>query len=61
MADARKNRPEHISVNPLTVACPRCKAAPGTPCDVLDDFDLIHLERINKAAAMEAAKKTRPN
>ncbi len=58
---ARKNRPKHISISPLSVACPKCKAAPGTPCDVLNEFDLIHLERINEAAAMEAANKPRPN
>ena len=54
--------PERIAVNPITLICPRCKAERGTACDMLDDeFELIHLERLEAAAAMDiAAKKARP-
>jgi len=47
--------PEYIPVSPITLACPKCKAAAGTPCDVLDEFELIHMERIREAAAIDAA------
>jgi len=61
MADVRKNPPDYITISPMTVACPKCKAAAGTPCDVLNEFELIHLERIYEADAMGAANKSPPN
>jgi hypothetical protein len=57
MAHMPKNIPEYIAVSPMTLACPKCKAAPGIPCDVVNEFELIHLERIQAAAATDKAKK----
>lgn len=57
MAHVPRKLPEHITVSPMTLACPKCKAVPGTPCDIVNDFELIHLERIQQAAAMDAANK----
>jgi hypothetical protein len=56
-----KRIPDYIAVSPITLTCPRCKAKPGTACDMLDDdLDLIHLERIEAAVVMDvAAKKVR--
>jgi hypothetical protein len=53
--------PEHVTISPMTVACPRCKAGPGKVCEVLLDRDLeiIHVERIMAAAAMDVAAKDR--
>jgi len=46
--------PDKIAVDPLTLPCPRCGAQPGIACDLVDDeFELIHLERIEAAAAVK--------
>jgi hypothetical protein len=43
--------PDKNAVDPLTLRCSRCGAEPGIACDMLDDeFELIHLERIEAAA-----------
>jgi hypothetical protein len=53
--------PEYIEVSPLTLACSRCGAKPGMACGKIDDvFDLIHVERIAAAAALDVkARKLR--
>jgi hypothetical protein len=54
----RKKIPDYIAVSPITLTCPRCKAKPGTACDMLDDdLDLIHLERVEAAVVMDVASK----
>lgn len=60
LATKLPSRPEYIDVSPMTLTCPRCKAKPGKACLKLkDDIELIHLERIEAAAAMDRAAKTR--
>ncbi len=51
--------PEYINVSPVTLICPRCNAEPGEACDVLlnDGLELVHIERIKWAAAMDVAAK----
>ena len=48
----------YIAVSPITLDCPKCKAVPGTPCDVLNDFELyIWIESERLAAIDTAANK----
>jgi hypothetical protein len=53
--------PDYIPISPMTLTCPRCKAAPGVACQKLrDEVELIHIERIEAAAEKDlAAKKAR--
>jgi hypothetical protein len=52
--------PDKNTVDPLTLRCPRCGAEPGIACDMLDDeFELIHLERIEAAAAVKPPRKAK--
>jgi hypothetical protein len=66
MLDLLEKLPPYIAISPVTLACPRCGAAPGRVCEILDGriFDgkveVVHVERIKAAAAMDsAAKKAR--
>jgi hypothetical protein len=54
------SQPEYFDVSPKTLTCPRCKAEPGEACVKLKNMiELIHLERIEAAAAIERAAKRR--
>jgi len=44
--------PEDLPISPITLACPRCGAKPGQACQGIDGLEMIHLERIEAAAAM---------
>jgi hypothetical protein len=56
---ALKMRPEHIAIGPVSLTCPRCGAEAGQVCDLLDgEVEIVHVERIKAAAAMDAAKKS---
>jgi hypothetical protein len=52
---------EFLPISPITLNCPCCKAKSGVACDTpKGEVEVIHLERIEAAAAMDAAaKKTR--
>jgi hypothetical protein len=53
---------EHIAVSPMSLRCPRCNAEPEEVCEILigDGLEVVHVERIQWAAAMDAiAKKTK--
>jgi hypothetical protein len=58
-----KVQPEHtkyIAVCPMTLNCPRCAATPGQICEILNgELELVHIERIEAAAAMDVAARTR--
>jgi hypothetical protein len=52
---------KYIAVSPMTLNCPRCGAKPGQVCGTLDgEAELIHVERIEAAAAMDVAARA-PN
>jgi hypothetical protein len=53
--------PDHIAISPITIACPKCKAAPGDICEVLlgGGMEIVHVERIALALAMDVAAKAR--
>jgi hypothetical protein len=47
---------EHIAVSPMSLPCPQCNAKPEEVCEILigDSFEIVHVERIQWAAAMDA-------
>ena len=53
--------PDHVAIGPISLACPRCTAKPGEACDVLIDkgLEVVHVERIKAALAMDVAAKKR--
>ena len=60
LAPKLPSQPDYIEVSPKTLTCPRCKAEPGEACVKLKNMiELIHLERIEAAAAIDRAAKWR--
>jgi len=52
------NIPDHIGVSPMALPCPHCGANPGIACEVVGGkVELIHVERIEAAAALDVAAK----
>jgi len=53
--------PEYISISPITIVCPKCKAPSGDVCEVLlgGGLETVHVERIKAAAAMDLVVKER--
>jgi hypothetical protein len=50
--------PEFVAMNPIMLACPRCKADQGHACEtVATDPEPVHLERIAAALKMDVAAK----
>jgi hypothetical protein len=49
--------PDYSPTGPLMVSCPQCSAAPGVVCQVVlsDGLELIHVERIRAAVAVDIA------
>jgi hypothetical protein len=45
----------------MAVVCPRCRVQPGVVCEVLADraLEIVHVERIKLALAMDVAAKDR--
>lgn len=54
----RLNHIPHVATSPITVACPRCHAEAGDVCEVLlrEGLEIVHVERIQIALAIDAAK-----
>jgi len=53
--------PEYVAISPIALACPRCQAKPGDVCEVLigGDLEIVQVERIKLALAMDAVAKDR--
>lgn len=52
----RPKHTEHIAVSPMTLVCPRCAAKAGKVCGLYaGDLELVHVERIEAAVAMNLA------
>ena len=50
---------KYIAVSPMTLNCPRCGAKRGQVCGTLGTRgELVHVERIEAATAMDVAAKT---
>jgi hypothetical protein len=53
--------PLSIAISPVTLACPRCGAAPGVVCEIIGGgVEVVHVERIKAAAAMDSAAEKAP-
>jgi hypothetical protein len=50
---------QHIAVSPMSLPCPRCNAKPEEVCEIpiRDGLEVVHVERIQWAAAMDAIGK----
>jgi hypothetical protein len=45
--------------SPMTLTCPRCAAKSGQICEIFHgEVELVHVERIEAATAMDVAAKT---
>jgi hypothetical protein len=53
--------PEHVGISPMAVVCPRCHAKPSDVCEILfgEGLEIIHIERIKLALAMDVSAKER--
>jgi hypothetical protein len=47
--------PEVLPVDPMSLWCPFCKSEPGKDCTTTSGFAVVHLARVEAAAAMDAA------
>lgn len=49
--------PDYTPTSPMSLECPLCKVEAGTVCDVLPSrgIEIVHLERIKAAAAIDVA------
>lgn len=59
---AKLKLPAYITISPMKLVCPHCQANPGEVCETAfgGERELVHVERIKAAAAMDvAAKKIR--
>jgi hypothetical protein len=50
-------KPPPLLISPMTLICPKCKARPGQSCltPVGSALEAVHLQRIEAAAAKDAA------
>jgi hypothetical protein len=58
MKNSSEAATEHISVDPMNVACPRCHAEPAAVCEseLGKFFEIINIERIEAAITSVAEK-----
>ena len=55
---AKLKIPPVLPINPVTLACPYCKAKPGYDCLTnVGEYAALHLQRIAAAAAIDTASK----
>jgi hypothetical protein len=62
MAVSQRPKPRSgaLAVSPLRLACPFCKADPGTDCaNTAGGFAVIHVARIKKAASLDSLNAAR--
>jgi hypothetical protein len=53
--------PKVLPVSPISLVCPFCKAKPGEDCIKLSDgIAVLHIQRIQAAAAQDKANKRNP-
>jgi hypothetical protein len=53
--------PEYIAISPVSILCPKCQAKPGDACEVMvsEGLEIVHVERIKAAAAVDFIAKER--
>lgn len=57
-----KRIPEILPTSPLTIVCPFCKAKRGQDCETSKGgFAVVHVKRIQAAAARDADKDHKKN
>jgi hypothetical protein len=51
--------PRTVAVSPITLTCPKCHAVAGDVCEVLlgQGLEIVHVERINAALALDRAQQ----
>jgi hypothetical protein len=51
--------PERTAISPMTLTCPCCGAKAGQVCGIFHgDLELVHVERMEAAAAMDTAARS---
>jgi hypothetical protein len=53
--------PEYVAISPITLVWPRSQAKPGDVCEVTlgEGLEIVHVERIKTAAAVDFIAKER--